>query len=359
VATKVAVIGAGSFGKNHARVYHELQQEGLAELAAVVDSDFSRAQEQAGKYGAQAFASVADLLEKSRPDAASIAVPTIFHAAVAQQLMQAGVDVLIEKPIAATLEQADTILHTAAKYNRVGMVGHLERFNPAVRATLPLLNQPMFFEVHRLSVFTPRALDVDVVLDLMIHDLDIVLTFANSPVKEIRAVGLPILSPKVDICNVRVEFVSGCVANFTASRVSTERVRKLRFFQPRQYISVDYGRQDVLVFTVSKTIVPAKAALTATPGQNSGLLDSSELAAARQLFSGASVLAQSGISMTKPPVAQEEPLKAELKAFLKAVQERSRPDVTLEEGRQALQLALEILQQVDEHARKFGLSGLQ
>jgi len=358
--TKVGVIGAGSFGKNHARVYHELHQEGAVEFCGIVDADIARAQEHASKYEVAAFASVDELLKSAKPDAASVAVPTIHHAAVAKQLMEAGVDVLIEKPIAATLQQADDILNIAAKHNRIGMVGHLERFNPAVRATFPLLNQPMFFEVHRLSVFTPRALDVDVVLDLMIHDLDIVLTFVNSPVKEIRAVGLPILSPKVDICNVRVEFESGCVANFTASRVSTERVRKLRFFQPRQYISVDYGRQDVLVFSVAKpTAIPAATTKTATPSQNPGLLESAELAAARQMFSGAAVLAQSGISMTKPPVAQEEPLKAELKAFLKAVNDRSRPEVTLDEGRRALELGLGILQQVDEHARKFGLSGLQ
>ena len=358
--TKVAVIGAGAFGKNHARVYHELHDAGEAEFCGIVDADISRAQEHATKYGVGAFASVDDLLKTAKPDAASVAVPTIHHAAVARQLMEAGVDVLIEKPIAATLKQADQILELAAKHNRVGMVGHLERFNPAVRATVPLINLPMFFEVHRLSVFTPRALDVDVVLDLMIHDLDIVLTFVKSPVKEIRAVGLPILSSKVDICNVRVEFDSGCVANFTASRVSTERVRKLRFFQPHQYISVDYGRQDVLVFSVGKPMaVPPTTGKTATREQIPGLMDSAELAAARQMFSGASVLAQSGISMTKPHVAQEEPLKAELKSFLKAVKDCSRPEVTLEEGRRALELGLGILQRVDEHARKFGLSRLQ
>ncbi len=358
--TKVAVIGAGSFGKNHARVYHELQQEGGVEFCGIVDADLSRAQEQATKYGVPAFSSVDALLASAEPDAASVAVPTIHHAAVARQLMEAGVDVLIEKPIAATLAQADEILKLATKHDRIGMVGHLERFNPAVRATLPLLTQPMFFEVHRLSVFTPRALDVDVVLDLMIHDLDVVLSFVDSPVKEIRAVGLPILSPKVDICNVRVEFESGCVANFTASRVSTERVRKLRFFQPRQYISVDYGRQDVLVFSVAKPgkAVPETHRSTATIRASGGSFDSAELAAARQAFSGAAVLAQSGISMSKPPVAQEEPLKAELKAFLKAVRERSRPEVTLEEGRRALQLGLQILEQVDEHAKKFGLTGV-
>ncbi len=166
--------------------------------------------------------------------------------------MKAGVDVLIEKPLAATLAEAEELVALAATHKRIAQVGHLERFNPAVRATVPLLTQPMFFEVHRLSVFTPRSLDVDVVLDLMIHDLDIVLAFAKSEVKEVRAVGLPILSGKVDIANVRLEFESGCIANFTASRVSTERVRKLRFFQPRQYVSLDYGRQEVLVFTVGQ-----------------------------------------------------------------------------------------------------------
>jgi predicted dehydrogenase len=354
--TKVAVIGAGSFGKNHARVYHELQQEGAVDFCGIVDAELNRAQEHATKYGVPAFASIEQLLNGAKPDAASIAVPTIHHAKVARQLMESGIDVMIEKPIAATLEQADEILQFAEKYNRVGMIGHLERFNPAVRATRSLINQPMFFEVHRLSVFTPRALDVDVVLDLMIHDLDIVLSFVKSPVKEIRAVGLPILSPKVDICNVRVEFESGCVANFTASRVSTERVRKVRFFQPRQYISIDYGRQDVLVFTVRPSTASKNNA--ATKSETSGLLDTAELAAARDMFSGAAILAQAGIRMEKPSIAAEEPLKAELKAFLKAVNERSRPEVTLEEGRRALELGLAILKQVEEHAAKFRLAGL-
>jgi predicted dehydrogenase len=211
----------------------------------------------------------------------------------------------------------------------VAQVGHLERFNPAVRATLPLINHPMFFEVHRLSEFSPRALDVDVVLDLMIHDLDVVLTFVRSEVKEIRAVGLPILSGKVDIANVRVEFESGCVANFTASRVSTERVRKLRFFQPGQYISVDYGRQDVLVFSVGS-------------------------AAAKSSGSQPSVNPQ--IQMTKPTVTAEEPLLAEINAFLRAVRDRSRPVVSLEDGRRALELGLAILQEIAKHAGRIGVA---
>ena len=248
---RAAVVGVGAFGRNHARVYRELaHQDGNVELVGIVDSDPARASAAAREFAAPAFASVKELAQ-SGVQAASIAVPTVEHLQVARELMEAGVDVLVEKPLATSLEEADELIRIAQRTGRVAQVGHLERFNPAVRATQPLVTQPLFFEVHRLSVFTPRALDVDVVLDLMIHDLDIVLSFVKSPVKEIRAVGLPILSRKVDIANVRMEFDSGCVANFTASRVSTEKVRKLRFFQPRQYVSVDYSRQDALVFTVA------------------------------------------------------------------------------------------------------------
>jgi predicted dehydrogenase len=247
---------------------------------------------------------------------------------VARALMKAGVDVLIEKPLAASLAEADELVELASAHQRIAQVGHLERFNPAVRATIPLLTQPMFFEVHRLSVFTPRSLDVDVVLDLMIHDLDIVLAFADSPVKEVRAVGLPILSGKVDIANVRLEFESGCVANFTASRVSTERVRKLRFFQPQQYVSVDYGRQEVLVFTVGADGAPG--APTVNPQ----------------------------IKVAKPPVSSEEPLHAELRSFLHAVRDRSTPVVPLDDGRRALALALEVVAAIREHGNKVGLAGM-
>ncbi len=247
----VAVIGVGAFGRNHARVYKQLQQAGSVRLVGVVDPDTARADAVAREFDCKAFGSVEQMLTThSEVQAASVAVPTVLHLETARTLMESGVDVLIEKPLATTLDEADELIHVAAQHKRIAQVGHLERFNPAVRATLPLINKPMFFEVHRLSVFSPRALDVDVVLDLMIHDLDVVLTFVKSPVKEIRAVGLPILSGKVDIANVRIEFETGCVANFTASRVSTERVRKLRFFQAGQYISIDYGRQDVLVFSV-------------------------------------------------------------------------------------------------------------
>ena len=203
----VAVVGAGAFGRNHTRVYRQLQQAGSVRLVGVVDPETARADAVAREFGCRAFGSVEQMLTThSEVQAASVAVPTILHLDVARTLMEAGVDVLIEKPLAATLAEADELLRLATEHKRVAQVGHLERFNPAVRATLPLINRPMFFEVHRLSVFSPRALDVDVVLDLMIHDLNVVLTFVKSEVKEIRAVGLPILSGKVDIANVRIEF---------------------------------------------------------------------------------------------------------------------------------------------------------
>jgi predicted dehydrogenase len=319
----VAVIGAGAFGRNHARVYRQLQQENEAvELTAVVDSDLTRAAAVSREFGNVPCLSLEEL--RGQVDAASVAVPTVEHLRVARLLMDAGVDVLIEKPLAALLPEADEIIRIAERTGRVAQVGHLERFNPAVRATVPLLSNPMFFEVHRLSLFTPRSLDIDVVLDLMIHDLDIVLSFVNSPVKEIRAVGLPILTRKVDIANVRMEFESGCVANFTASRVSTERVRKLRFFQPQQYLAIDYSRQDVLVFTVDPS---ADAKASPNPG----------------------------IGMQKPLVVSEEPLHAELRSFLDAVRHRTKPPVPLEDGRRALAVALDVLAKINEHGRHIGL----
>jgi predicted dehydrogenase len=325
------VIGVGAFGRNHARVYRQLQQAGSVRLVGVVDPNTARADAIAREFDCKAFGSVEQMLTThSEVQAASVAVPTVQHMEVARHLMEAGVDVLIEKPVAATLGEADELLRAASAHKRVAQVGHLERFNPAVRAALPLINRPMFFEVHRLSEFSPRALDVDVVLDLMIHDLDVVLTFVRSGVKEIRAVGLPVLSGKVDIANVRVEFESGCVANFTASRVSTERVRKLRFFQAGQYISIDYGRQDVLVFSVGG-VAGSTAGMAAAPSVNPQ------------------------IAVSKPAITAEEPLLAEIKAFLQSVRERSRPVVSLEDGRRALELGLAILAEIGRHAGRIGV----
>ena len=253
---RVAVVGCGVFGRNHARVYRQLQQEGAGvKFVGVFDSDSERASGVALEFGTEAFTSIGNL--RGKIDAASIAVPTIHHLSSAREIMDGGADVLVEKPVASTLVDADELIAVASRTGRIAQVGHLERFNPAVIATVPLVTQPMFFEVHRLSVFTPRSLDVDVVMDLMIHDLDVVLSLVKSPVREIRAVGLPVISDKVDIANVRIEFETGCVANFTASRVSTEKVRKLRFFQPHEYISVDYGRQDVISISVDERAASA------------------------------------------------------------------------------------------------------
>jgi predicted dehydrogenase len=328
----VAVIGVGAFGRNHARIYHQLGQQGEAvRLVGVVDPDLTRSDAAARDFGCRAFGSVEQLVTThSEVQAASVAVPTVQHLAITRALMEAGVDVLVEKPLASSLAEADELIHLAKSLGRIGQVGHLERFNPAVRAAAPLITQPMFFEVHRLSVFTPRSLDVDVVLDLMIHDLDIVLSMVKSPVKEVRAVGLPILSGKTDIANVRMEFESGCVANFTASRVSTERVRKLRLFQPRQYVSLDYGRQDVLVFSVGE-----EGEAAGTPSVNPQ------------------------IKVAKPPIVAEEPLQAELRSFLESVRARSTPLVSFEDGRRALAVALDIVAAIRDHGKKVQLDRLR
>lgn len=341
---RVAVVGAGVFGRNHLRVYRELEQAGCAvELAAVVDPDAGARAKAETEFGVRGFATIAECMAWARAEkkwigAASVCVPTAHHAACARELMACGIDVLIEKPMAASLEEADAIVRAAHELGRVVQVGHLERFNPAVRAVRGLLSRPLFFEVHRLSVFTPRSLDVDVVLDLMIHDLDIVMSFVASPVREVRAVGLPVLSDKVDIANVRLEFENGCVANFTASRVSTERVRKMRFFQPHQYLSLDFARQDLLVIDVS----------------DAAGMDAVQLAA-MAAAAGGSDHPSEGLSLRKVPVAPGEPLRLEIEAFLDAVQTRSEPVVTAEDGRAALALALEINAAIAAHARSTGL----
>jgi predicted dehydrogenase len=347
---RVAVAGTGAFGRNHLRVYHELEAAGFpVVLTASVEPDAARAAETAEKYSIPVFSTLDEMLRADlRLDAASVAVPTVHHHAVASALLDAGVDVLVEKPIAATLAQADELLELAAKKGRVLQPGHLERFNPAVLAVQPQLRRPMFFEAHRLSVFTPRALDVDVVLDLMIHDLDIVLTFANSPVREVRAVGLPILSPRVDIANVRVEFESGCVANFTASRVSTELVRKLRFFEPRQYVSIDYARRDLLIIRLDDSVPPEIAAAVA-----SGRIDPTVLEQLKA--AGAAAGPAPGLNFVKPTVTQGEPLRLEIESFLDAVRTRREPRVTAKQGRDALALALGIQASMAAHATRAGL----
>ncbi len=304
---RIAVVGAGGFGRHHLRV---LAQTERAELVAVVDTDRARAEEAAQRYECAALTDARELA--GRVEAAVVAAPTSAHAEVGCALLEAGIDVLVEKPIAADLASAERLVETARRLGRVLQVGHLERFNPAVSALKQMVRLPLFFEVHRLSVFTPRSLDVDVVLDLMIHDLDIVLSLTGQEPEEIRAAGISILSPKVDIANVRLAFPTGCVANFTASRVSTERVRKLRVFQPHQYISVDYARQDAVVLEVG----PDRA-----------------------------------IRPRAVEVKKAEPLALEVEAFLEAVETRGTPAVTGEEASRALAVALAIADNIEEHSR--------
>ncbi|WP_263369883.1 Gfo/Idh/MocA family protein [Granulicella cerasi] len=336
--TRIAVIGAGAFGRNHLRVYRELEASTDVQLTAVVDASPEIRTAAAAQYSIPAFATVEELLAARLDlDAASVCVPTIHHAAVAQQLLAAGLDVLIEKPFAATLEEAEQTLAIARAHDRIVQIGHLERFNPAVTATLENLTQPMFFEAHRLSLFTPRSLDVDVVLDLMIHDLDIVLALARSEVASVHATGIPILSRKTDIANVRVEFHSGAVANFTASRVSTEQVRKLRLFQPHQYLSLDFARQELLTISVDPAL-------------------------AEQISNGyrppATVPANhptTGFDLQKLDLPRAEPLRLELEDFLASIRTRQQPRVPGEAGLAALALALRINAEIAAHHQRAGL----
>ncbi len=342
---RIAIVGTGVFGRNHLRVYRELARAGeTVQIVAAVDPNAEARAATTAEYGIPAFATVDDLLQSGiAVDAASVTTPTVHHANAALALIEAGIDVLIEKPIAPSLVEADSILEAATRHGCIVQVGHLERFNPAVTAALPLLHRPMFFESHRLSIFTPRALDVDVVLDLMIHDLDIVLTLAKSPVREVRAVGLPVLSRKVDIANVRVEFESGAVANFTASRVSTERVRKLRFFQPHQYLSLDFARQDLLMIDVT-------AAASLTPAQLEAVFAHSTAA------SDSPQHPTTGLSLRKVPTQPGEPLQLEIEDFLSSVRSRATPRVSGADGRRALALALQIQAEIEGHTARSGLA---
>ena len=292
---KIAVVGVGHLGKQHARLYAE-----LGHLAAVVDILEPRAQEIAAQYNTTPYTDYRQLFGKV--DAVSIAVPTVNHAGIGIEFMEHDIDVLVEKPIASTLEQANALIDAANRNKRVLQVGHVERFNPVVMAAREAATKPQFFEIHRLAAFSPRSLDIDVVLDLMIHDIDIVLSLVPAPVREVRAVGIPVLSSKADIANARVEFEDGCVANFTASRVSFEKTRKLRFFQPHDYISLDFASQ-------TGTMVSLRMGRV--------------------------------IERKLEPVNQE-PLKLELMSFADAVGKRGTPVVTGDDGLRALELAMRI-----------------
>ena len=304
---RIAVVGAGAFGRNHLRVIHQSER---AELAGVFDLDRQRATQAAEPYGCAVFASLEEVGRSA--SAVVVATPTMTHSEAGCALIEMGLDVMVEKPIAHTPAAARELVGAALRRGRILQVGHLERFNPAVIALEAAIGKPLFFEVHRLSEFSPRSLDVDVVLDLMIHDIDIVLSLTGEIPEEIRAAGIRILSEKVDIANVRLQFPSGCIANLTASRVSTERVRKLRLFQPHEYISLDYSRQDAIRFRVKPPMA---------------------------------------IDFAPLPVAKDEPLRLELEGFLESIATRRAPKVTGEQGVAALEVACAILGKIKEHAQ--------
>ncbi|MGH9717984.1 MAG: Gfo/Idh/MocA family oxidoreductase [Candidatus Acidiferrales bacterium] len=311
---RVVVAGVGEFGRNHVRVWSSLED---VELLGIVDSNADRARQIALEFGTRALPDL-DALLAARVDAVSVAVPTKQHTTVGCKLLDAGIDVLVEKPMAASLEEADRLITAAQRSGRILQVGHVERFNPAVAAAQRIISRPMFFEVHRLGIFTPRSLDIDVVYDVMIHDLDILLSLVRSPVTDLRAVGIPVITDKVDIAHARIEFETGAVANVTASRVSTERVRKVRFFQEHEYISLDFARQDALRIRVQ-------------PGS------------------------PQGVGFEKLAAEPEEPLKVELRAFADSVRTRKAPMVDGHAGRQALALADRVMASILEHARRVQL----
>ena len=311
----VAVIGAGEHGRRHALALADLEQ---AELAGVYDLRPERAQALAAELGVRAYSSLEETLEAAR--AVTVVIPATAHAAVAREAFAGGVDVLLEKPITRTVAEAAELIALAEQGGRILQVGHLERFNPGVIAAKALTTRPLFFEVHRLGVFSPRSLDVDVVFDLMIHDLDLVLWLTESSWQSVEAVGLPVLSDKVDIANARVELEGGAVANFTASRVSTEKVRKFRYFQPNEYFSIDFARRDATVIRVDR---------------------------------GGPSPRFSFQRLTSPP---HDPLRAELEAFLESVRTRRPPPAGGREGKQALALAEEVMKRIEQHAARVNLS---
>jgi predicted dehydrogenase len=304
---RVAVIGVGHLGQHHARIYAAMDD---VELVGVVDTNRARGEEIARKFGSIAFADARQL--DGRVDAVSVAVPTEAHLAVSLPLLDAGTAVLVEKPLAASLDQADRLIAAAERSGAVLAAGHTERFNPAVEAARPLIQSPRFIEVHRLGTFPERSLDIDVIFDLMIHDLDLLLALVGSEVISVEAVGVNVLTPRTDIANARLRFASGCIANLTASRISRERVRKIRFFQHNTYVSVDYAAREVEAYK----LVPQDG--------------------------------RPAIQGGKLPVADDEPLRREVADFVDTVRTKRKPGVTGREGRDALALATRVADKMNE-----------
>ncbi len=301
---KVGVVGVGYFGQFHAEKYSKIKE---AELVGVVDLDPSRAREMAKRYGTKPFEHHTDLYKKVQ--AVSIAAPTPFHYSLTKDFFLQDIDVLLEKPVSNTLQEADELIALAESRNRIFQLGHLERFNGALSGLEEKIRNPVFIESHRLGPFTGRGAEVNVVLDLMIHDIDILLTLVKSKVRKLQAAGVPILTQYTDIANARVEFENGCVASLTASRVSTEKVRKVRIFQPEGILSIDYPSQKLFL---SRKKAPSEMVTEEIPVQKTDLLE------------------------------------AEIRSFLQSVRNRNRPQVSGLDGRRALELALQIIQKIDE-----------
>ncbi len=300
--TRTAVVGAGALGRHHVRILGSTPD---AHLVAVVDRDVARAREHAGAHGAEALTEASALI--GRVDAVTVATPTASHHAVVSELLDAGIHVLVEKPMTTTLDEADDLIARAEARGVVLAVGHTERFNPAVDVALGLLTRPRFIEVHRLGTFPDRSLDIDVVFDLMIHDIDLLLAALGEDVMDVEAVGVPVLTDRVDIANARLRFAGGCIANVTASRISRDRVRKIRFMEPSLYVSVDYASREVEAWRLRRD------------------------AGAKPAIEGGKV-----------PVPDAEPLRREIDDFIAAVRERRAPRVPGAEGRRALALAQRI-----------------
>jgi predicted dehydrogenase len=319
---RTGVIGVGHLGTHHARLHAALAGEGLCSFTAVCDLNEERARTVADEWHTEATSDWRSFI--GRIHAASLAVPTESHSEIACGLLEAGIHVLVEKPIAVNLEEADRMIAAAKKGNAVLQVGHAERFNPALIALRPHVRKPVYFEIHRVGQFTMRSLDIDVVLDLMIHDLDIVQWLVGETVEVtgLHAVGIPILTDRVDAANARLEFATGAVANITASRVGTEKIRKMRFFQPHDYVTVDY----VTNYASISSLAPSTAG--PWPGVKTKVLE----------------------------VKNVEPLRAEIASFLQAAANSSAPIVSGEDGRRALALALRTLEQIHEHTVNSGMS---
>jgi len=312
---RVGVVGAGYLGKYHAEKYARMDD---VELIGVVDINQSQAEEVAGRFNTNAYPHHEYLFGKV--DAVSIVVPTPAHFSVAKDFLESNIDVLIEKPMSETTEQANELIDFAKSRNLIIQVGHLERFNPAVVALRDIIKKPMFIESHRLSIYKDRCTDVSVVLDLMIHDIDIILNFVRSEIVNIHAAGIPVISGQVDIANARLEFKRGCIANVTASRISTKNERKIRLFQKDAYISVDFANQGITVIQRSDKI-------------EGGLIP--------------------GMEIKQLSFAKGDALEDELKSFVKAVRRREVPEVTGQMGRDALKIALSIMKQIRDTNRRF------